>query len=135
MCGNLLLWSFSCMKNVKSVHLKISKQIAIMASRYEVCGNLLMWSFSSIKNVKTSSFENLEANWANMAAKYEVCGNLLLWWFSLMKNVKGVHLKILKQIGLMWLPNMRCVEIYFCDDLAWWKMSKGFIWKYWSKLG
>ena len=57
-CGDLLLWSFSSMKNVKSVHLKTLKQIVTMAFRYEVCGNLLLWSFTLIKNVTWSNFKD-----------------------------------------------------------------------------
>ena len=40
-------------------------------------------------------------------------------WHGDLETNKSVDLKILKQIGLIWLPNMRCVEIYFCDHLAW----------------
>ena len=91
-CGDLLLWSFSSMKNVKSVHLKILKQIANMASRYEMCGNLLLWSFSSIKNVKSVHLKTLKQI-VTMAFRYEVCGNLLLWPFTLIKNVKWSNFK------------------------------------------
>ena len=91
-CGDLHLWSFSSMKNVKNVHLKISKQIAIMASRYEVCGNLLLWSFSCMKNVKSVHLK-ISKQIAIMASRYEVCGNLLMWSFSLMKNVKCFNFK------------------------------------------